>query len=330
MDATAERRPGAESKVSGTDIRPPFVGSSSARQGTRPSPLLSPSMADLFLGGSIDPATHERTSADASGNVAVPTDSLTTHGVIVGMTGSGKTGLGVVLIEEALRAGLPVLAIDPKGDMTNLCLTFPDLAPADFRPWIDEAQANNAGETLDEFAASQAALWTKGLAGWGLAGADIGAMRAKTDFTIYTPGSPAGVPLDIVGSLQVPADMSDAEVVADEIEGYVTGLLGLVGIAADPLSSREHVLLSNLIDNAWREGRALDLTTLVGMIPSPPLRKLGVFEIDPFFPADDRMALAMKLNGLLASPSFASWARVHRSTSSRCCSSPMGGAAARS
>ncbi len=271
-------------------------------------PLLSPVMADLFLGGSIDPATHERTTPEPSGNVSVPTDSLTTHGVIVGMTGSGKTGLGVILIEEALRAGLPVLAIDPKGDLTNLCLTFPDLAPADFRPWIDEAQAQNAGQTPDDFAANQAALWTKGLAGWGLGGTDIGTLRATTDFTIYTPGSQAGVPIDIVGSLQVPADMSDAEVIADEIEGYVTGLLGLVGIAADPLASREHILLSNLIQHSWSEGRALDLMSLVGMVPSPPIRKLGVFDVDQFFPADDRMALAIKLNGLLASPSFSSWA----------------------
>ena len=266
-------------------------------------------MADLFLGGAIDPATHERTTTtESSGHVAVPTDSLTTHGVIVGMTGSGKTGLGVILIEEALRAGLPVLAIDPKGDLTNLCLTFPDLAATDFRPWIDEAQARNAGESPDQFAASQAALWTEGLGKWGLGGGDIGALRDRTDFTIYTPGSQAGVPLDLVGSLQVPADMNDAEVVADEIEGYVTGLLGLVGLAADPLASREHILLSNLIQHSWSEGRPLDLTTLVGMIPSPPIRKLGVFDVDQFFPADDRMALALKLNGLLASPSFASWA----------------------
>jgi len=240
--------------------------------------------------------------------VTVATDSLTTHGVIVGMTGSGKTGLGVVLIEEALRSGVPVLAIDPKGDLTNLCLTFPGLAPSDFRPWIDEAQAKNAGQTPDEFAASQASTWTEGLGGWGLGGGDIAALRDATDFTIYTPGSQAGVPLDIVGSLQVPADMTDAEAVADEIEGYVTGLLGLVGVAADPLASREHILLSNLIQHSWSEGRALDLMTLVGMVPTPPIRKLGVFDVDQFFPADDRMALAMKLNGLLASPSFASWA----------------------
>ena len=266
-------------------------------------------MADLLLGGTVDPASHQRISTGDDGNLAVATDSLTTHGVIVGMTGSGKTGLGVVLIEEALRAGLPVLAIDPKGDLTNLCLTFPDLAPSDFRPWIDEAQAKNAGQTPDQFAASQSTLWTDGLAGWGLTGSDIGALREQTDFTIYTPGSEAGTALDIVGSLQVPADLSDTEAVADEIEGYVTGLLGLVNIAADPLSSREHILLSNLILHSWSEGRELDLMTLVGMVPTPPIRKLGVFDLDQFFPSSDRMALAMKLNGLLASPSFAAWSR---------------------
>jgi Helicase HerA, central domain len=265
-------------------------------------------MADLFLGGTIDPSTHERTTDDDTSHVHVATDKLTTHGVIVGMTGSGKTGLGVIVIEEALKSGLPVIAIDPKGDLTNLCLTFPDLAASDFRPWIDEAQANNAGKTPDQFAADQAALWTKGLGGWGLGGADIGELRAKTDFTIYTPGSQAGVPMNIVGSLQVPVDMSDPEVVGDEIEGYVSGLLALVGIDADPLSSREHILLSNLINHSWSEGKALDLMTLVGMIATPPIRKLGVFELDQFFPEADRMKLAMQLNGLLASPSFASWA----------------------
>ena len=261
-------------------------------------------MAELFLGGRVDPATHERTGDD----VRIGTDSLTTHGVIVGMTGSGKTGLGVVLIEEVLRAGLPALLIDPKGDLTNLCLTFPELRPADFRPWIDDAQAKAAGVSPDEFAVQQAQLWTEGLAGWGIGPADIAALRASTDFTIYTPGSQSGVPINIVGSLQVPADTNDAEIVGDEIEGYVSGLLGLVGIEADPLSSREHILLSNLIAHSWQAGHALDLPTLVGMIARPPIRKLGVFELDQFFPPDDRMALAMRLNGLLASPSFAAWA----------------------
>jgi hypothetical protein len=224
------------------------------------------------------------------------------------MTGSGKTGLGVVLIEEVLSAGLPALLIDPKGDLTNLCLTFPGLQPADFRPWIDEAQAGAAGVSPDEFAQQQAELWTKGLLGWGFTAQNISNLRAATDFTIYTPGSRSGVPVNIVGSLQVPDDMGDAEIVGDEIEGYVSGLLGLVGIDADPLSSREHILLSNLIDHSWREGRALDLATLVGLVGNPPIRKLGVFELDQFFPPDDRMGLAMKLNGLLASPAFAAWA----------------------
>ncbi|HSH10644.1 MAG TPA: helicase HerA-like domain-containing protein, partial [Ilumatobacter sp.] len=262
-------------------------------------------MAELFLGGNVDPASHAPTGDD----VRIDTDTFTTHGVIVGMTGSGKTGLGVVLIEEVLSAGLPTLLIDPKGDLTNLCLTFPALQPGDFRPWIDEAQANAAGQTPDEFAAQQSELWTKGLLGWGLTTQHIAKLRSTTDFTIYTPGSQSGVPVDIVGSLQVPEDMSDAEIVGDEIEGYVSGLLGLVGVQADPLSSREHILLSNLINHSWQAGRALDLATLVGLVGNPPIRKLGVFELDQFFPPDDRMALAIKLNGLLASPSFAAWAQ---------------------
>jgi hypothetical protein len=261
-------------------------------------------MAELFLGGKVDPATHDRTGED----IRIDADDLTTHGVIVGMTGSGKTGLGIVLVEEVLGAGRPALLIDPKGDLTNLCLLFPDLQPADFRPWIDERQAASEGLTPDAFAAQQAESWSTGLAGWQLAGADIAELRSRADFTIYTPGSKSGVAVDIVGSLQAPADTSDAELLGDEIEGYVSGLLGLVGIAADPLTSREHILLSNLIAHAWGQGRGLDLPALVGMVGNPPIRKLGVFELDQFFPQDARMGLALKLNGLLASPSFAAWA----------------------
>jgi hypothetical protein len=261
-------------------------------------------MADLHLGEMVDPAEHKRNGTAA----VVATGDLTTHGVIVGMTGSGKTGLGIVLIEEALTAGIPCLLIDPKGDLTNLCLTFPGLASADFRPWINEGDAQKAGVTPDAFAEQQATTWKEGLADWGITPERIGALRNAVGFTIYTPGSTAGVPVNIVGSLQAPADTSDMEVVRDEVEGYVSGLLGLVGIAADPLSSREHILLSNLIESSWTQGRSLDLGTLVGQVQQPPLRKLGVFELDQFFPPDDRTALAIKLNGLLASPSFAAWA----------------------
>ncbi len=260
-------------------------------------------MADLFVGGDIEPATHQKTDK----NVVLSSSDFTTHGVIVGMTGSGKTGLGVVLVEEVLNAGIPALLIDPKGDLTNLCLTFPNLAPTDFQPWVNEGDATKAGLSVPDFAAAQAKSWTDGLAVWGMGAPNIAALRQRTELTVYTPGSNGGVGLNIVGSLQAPADVSDAEVVGDEIEGFVSGLLGLVGIDADPLVSREHILLSNLVMNEWSNGRHLDLPTLVGMVQQPPLRKLGVFELDQFFPPADRTQLAMRLNGLLASPSFAAW-----------------------
>jgi hypothetical protein len=260
-------------------------------------------MADFLLGGRIDPATKDR---DGS-LITVGSGDFTTHGVIVGMTGSGKTGLGVVLIEEALRSGVPTLLIDPKGDLTNLCLTFPNLSPTDFEPWVNEGDATKAGQTVPEFAAAQATTWTEGLAGWQLGSPQIGELRQRVDFTIYTPGSASGIGIDVVGSLTAPADMSDLETVGDEIEGYVSGVLGLVGIDADPLTSREHILLSNLIMHEWSNGRSLDLPTLVGMALTPPIRKLGVFEIDQFYPPADRQAFAMRLNGLLASPAFAAW-----------------------
>jgi uncharacterized protein DUF87 len=261
-------------------------------------------MADLQLGGQVDPATHQRGDATTK----VGSGDLTTHGVIVGMTGSGKTGLGVVLIEECLDAGIPTLLIDPKGDLTNLCLIFPELAPADFEPWVNAGDATNAGASVSEYAAAQAKAWTDGLAGWDITSERLKALKDKADFTIYTPGSQSGVPLNIVGSLQRPAGDADPEIVGDEVEGFVSGLLSLVGIEADPLSSREHILLANLIQHAWSSGASLDLASLVGQVQDPPLKKLGVLELDSFFPAKDRTALAMRINGLLASPSFAAWA----------------------
>lgn len=224
---------------------------------------------------------------------------LTTHGVIVGMTGSGKTGLGLVMLEEALSQGIPVLALDPKGDLGNLLLTFPDLSPADFAPWVP------AGSDPAEVAAQ----WRDGLAGWGLGGSDIAALRNGHPMTLYTPGSSAAMPLDIIGSLAPPAGAagSDLESMRDEVEALVQGLLGLVGVRSDPLSGREHVLMANLIEAAWTAGETLDLATLLGRIGEPPMRKLGVIDIESFFPAADRRELMLRLNGLLASPSFTAW-----------------------
>ena len=253
--------------------------------------------------------------ADASGKrvddetTTFDPSDLTTHGVIVGMTGSGKTGLGIIYLEEALRANIPTLIIDPKGDMTNLLLTFPNLAPADFRPWIDEGSAAKAGRTPDEEAAAKAELWGSGLASWDISGEDIAALRSSVDMTIYTPGSESGVPLNVIGRM-LPPDLSwdtDAETIRDEIQGIVSGLLSLIDVDTDPIASREHILVSNLIENAWRNGDATDLPTLINQVATPPIRKLGVFDVDTFFPEKDRMAFAMRLNGLLASPSFASW-----------------------
>jgi hypothetical protein len=260
-------------------------------------------MADLLLGGCVDAATHARTDAPTR----LPSSDLTTHGVIVGMTGSGKTGLGIVLIEECLQAGVPAILIDPKGDLANLCLTFPALAPADFAPWVDPGQAQQAGLSVDEFAAQQATLWKDGLAGWGIGPERIQALRDTVDFAVYTPGSSAGIPLNILGSLQPPADLTDTESANDEIDGYIAGLLGLIGIEADPLASREHILLANLVHDAWSRGETLDLGTLVGRVQQPPIRKLGVLDLDTFYPPADRTAFAMRLNGVLAAPSFAQW-----------------------
>jgi hypothetical protein len=262
-------------------------------------------MSNFFLGGPIDPGTgdrfaDQRTNYDAS--------DLTTHGVIVGMTGSGKTGLGIIYLEEALRAGIPTLILDPKGDMTNLLLTFPDLAPTDFEPWIDPATVDD-GETIATEAANMADRWSDGLGSWDLGGEDIRNLRENAGFTIYTPGSVAGVPLNIVGSLDAPTESFDdnAEALRDEIQGFTAGLLGMIGVEADPISSRENILIANLIEHAWRNGQSLGMDTLLGWIQRPPIRKLGVFDIEMFFPADDRLDLALKLNGLLASPGFSAW-----------------------
>ncbi len=256
----------------------------------------------LYLGGVIDTANGERSGED----VFLEASDLTTHGVIVGMTGSGKTGLSVIMLEEALLSGVPTIIIDPKGDMGNLLLTFPDLSPGEFQPWVNPADAEREGISIDEHATNTANMWKEGLAGWDITPERIKALRDTAEFTIYTPGSNSGVGLDIIGDLSAP-EGADSEALADEVEGLVSSLLALVDIDSDPLTGREHILLSNLVHRAWTEGNDLDLGTLLGQIQNPPIRKLGVLDLDSFYPAKDRTALVMKLNGLLASPSFAAW-----------------------
>jgi len=234
---------------------------------------------------------------------------LTTHAVCVGMTGSGKTGLGVTLLEEAAIDGIPALVIDPKGDLGNLLLTFPNLAPADFRPWVDEAEAARKGLAPDDYAAQVAANWRKGLADWGQDAARIARLRDAVEMTIYTPGAEAGVPLSILRSFAAPPPelLADGSALRDRISATVSGILGLLGLAADPLQSREHILLANLLDRAWRDGRDLDLPGLIQAVQKPPFEKVGVFDLESFFPAKDRFGLAMALNNLLAAPGFADW-----------------------
>jgi hypothetical protein len=234
---------------------------------------------------------------------------LTTHAVVLGMTGSGKTGLCLALLEEAALDRIPALVIDPKGDIANLLLTFPNLRPEDFRPWIDEGQAQRLGMTPDEFAAAEADKWVQGLTAWGQDGARIQRFRDAVELRVYSPGSTAARPLAILNSLAAPPAQvrDDADLFRDLIGAATAGLLSLLGIDADPIRSREHILISNILQSAWTSAKDLDIAQLIGQIQSPPFQRIGAMAIDTFFPPGDRQNLAMSLNNLLASPSFAAW-----------------------
>ena len=249
-------------------------------------------------------------ASDSTQPLLYDSKDLTTHAVCVGMTGSGKTGLGVTLIEEAAIDGIPVIAIDPKGDLGNLLLTFPSLRAEDFRPWIDEADAARHGRTSDEHARWTADLWRQGLKDWDQGAARIGLFERAVERTIYTPGSQTGVPISVLGSFAKPAAavMDDQEALRDRVTGAVSGILGLIGVDADPIRSREHILVATLLNRAWTEGHGLDLPSLIQQIQKPPVERVGVLDLDSFFPASDRLQLAMMLNNLLASPGFAVWA----------------------
>lgn len=259
----------------------------------------------FYLGKDVDPSDQKAT------DVLTLYDSkdLVTHALAVGMTGSGKTGLCVGLIEEAAIDGIPSIVIDPKGDLTNLLLTFPEMRGEDLLPWVNPEEARKKELSVAEFAEKQAAMWKNGLADWGQDLDRVKKLKESAEFTIYTPGSTAGVPVSILKTLSAPSAelLEDEELFQEKISTTVSSLLTLLKISADPLSSSEHILLSNIFDRTWREGKDLDIAALIGAIQQPPFEKIGVLDLETFYSKKDRMGLAMQLNNLIASPSFSSW-----------------------
>jgi hypothetical protein len=234
---------------------------------------------------------------------------LVTHAICIGMTGSGKTGLCVSLIEEAAIDGIPAIVIDPKGDITNLLLTFPELKSQDFVPWINEEDALKKGMSTADYAQQQADLWKNGLLKWGQDGKRIQRLRESADYTIFTPGSTSGVPISILKSFAAPPPgiRDDNELLQERITTTVTSILGLLGIDADPIQSREHILISTILATSWQRSEDLDIGRLIQLIQTPPMTRIGMLDIESFYPSKDRFELAMKLNNLLAAPGFGLW-----------------------
>ena len=234
---------------------------------------------------------------------------LVTHAVCVGMTGSGKTGLCIGLLEEAAIDGIPALIIDPKGDLANLMLNFPQLRGEDFAPWVNEDDARKKGLSPADYASQQADMWKNGLGDWGQSGERIQKLRDAADVVVYTPGSNAGIPVSILKSFAAPSQeiLDDPEMLRERISTTVTSLLGFIGVEADPIKSREHILLSTILGHIWKAEQDLDLATLIQQIQTPPVTKIGVLDLDSFYPSKERFVLAMQLNNLLASPGFSAW-----------------------
>ncbi|HUS06355.1 MAG TPA: DUF87 domain-containing protein [Bryobacteraceae bacterium] len=250
-----------------------------------------------------------RETSPAAPLVLYDSKDLVTHAVCVGMTGSGKTGLCISLLEEAALDGVPAIAIDPKGDLSNLLLQFPGLTPAEFEPWLNEDDAKRENLTRAQYAEKQAGQWREGLAKWGEDGERIRKLRESADFAIYTPGSNAGLPLAVIKSLSAPTGMAadDRELIRDRISVTATAVLSLMGIEAEPLKSREHILLSTILDNSWKQGQDLSMEELIHQIQAPPVTRIGVLDLESFYPSKERFELAMALNNLIASPGFEAW-----------------------
>ncbi|MCX7412039.1 MAG: DUF87 domain-containing protein, partial [Planctomycetia bacterium] len=264
----------------------------------------------FYLGRKVDLDTGKPgTDAATAGPLLIDARRFTTHAVCVGMTGSGKTGLLIDLIEEAALDGIPTLVIDPKGDLANILLSFPNLAPADFLPWLEADAAKREGVSLEELAERTAKKWTDGLAASGQTPERIARLRAGVDMAVYTPGSSAGRPLAMLESLEAPpaAVLDDPEARRERIESLVSGILALAGIETEPGRSREHVLVSAIVDAIWRSGQKLDFGALVRAIPAPPIERVGFLDLENFYPAGERFQLASRLNTVAAAPGFDAW-----------------------
>ena len=262
-------------------------------------------LGQFYLGRGYDPEA-KKVQDDL---ILYDSKDLVTHGVVLGMTGSGKTGLCLALLEEAAMDNIPAIIIDPKGDISNLLLMFPDLDAKSFRPWINEDDAAKKGITPDEHATETAEIWKTGLADWGQNPERIATLREKVDINIFTPGSKAGIPVSILSSLEVPPFeiMDDSELLGERVESTVSSLLSLVGVDADSIQSPEAVLVAAIFQNAWAAGQNVNLETLIRHIQKPAFGKVGVIDLDSFMPEKSRQTLALKFNNLLASPGFASW-----------------------
>ena len=259
----------------------------------------------FYIGKEYDPRAKELTES----LVLYDSKDLVTHGVCVGMTGSGKTGLCISLLEEAAIDNIPAIIIDPKGDLGNLLLTFPELEGEDFLPWVNPDEAHKKELSLEVYADQQANLWKNGLADWGQDSERIRRFKSSVDMAIYTPGSNAGLPVSIIKSFSAPSQraIQDLDLLRERIQTTTSGILELLGIRTDPLQSREHILISNIFEYAWLSGQNLDLGSLIQMIQSPPIQKIGVFDLESFYPSAERYKLSITLNNLLAAPGFKTW-----------------------
>ncbi len=261
---------------------------------------------NFYLGARVDPESDQVLEDEV---IYYDSRDLMTHGVILGMTGSGKTGLGITILEEAVIDNIPLLIIDPKGDITNMLLAFPDLEPSRFQPWVNPDDAVRADATVEEHARVTAERWKEGLEKWGITNARIQDYRRASRFSIYTPGSEAGLPISILHSFAAPAGgwTGNEEILRERISGTVTAMLALIGMNANPVEDREHILISNIFEYNWRHNTDLSLEQLIVQVQRPPFGKLGVLDVETVFPEKDRFKLAQQLNNIIAAPNFQSW-----------------------